>query len=468
MDNWKQWEQVYTRFDPLELRGVRSEWRVERPKSPVPDLLSRLRLPFGQEKVLLLGSVGAGKSSELRRMAESQPPARFVVVLDIYEHFSNILNDTGLLDRIAPWEVLFLVGLGLFRTGKDEGWFNDFDRETLEKAAQELQPSGSSVKIDVVKLASALGVGVLATAGGAMLGSAAGPAGTLLGAAGGLTTGVTKATEAFTFLKAVAEGFAWNLPLGQRAAPMPDRDSRTNRLIQAINQLIQRVRAQGWETVLVVDGLDRIKNRATAEHIFIESGLLGRLECRVVMGGPLLLAREGLAARVPAFTVKVLTEVPVIRQDVWGVEPVGQAFFRKLYDVRTADLSVQLHDAELERLALYSGGRVREFVTMIRTLSIQCFQRQLPVADKDAVDFVLDEHRRNLESGLRANHLRVLQAILDDPKHSLRAEEADADTVDQLLQRFWLLPYPNKSEWYHPHPLLTLEKLPLEKLPRPG
>lgn len=78
---------------------------------------------------------------------------------------------------------------------------------------------------------------------------------------------------------------------------------------------------------------------------------------------------------------------------------------------------------------------------------------------------MIDERRRNIERGLHTNHLQLLQSILDDPEHRLPADVADA-TLDHLLTSFRLLPYPNQSEWYHPHPLLTLERLRLPGSPR--
>jgi hypothetical protein len=39
-----------------------------------------------------------------------------------------------------------------------------------------------------------------------------------------------------------------------------------------------------------------------------------------------------------------------------------------------------------------------------------------------------------------------------DPAHLLPDEES----VEDLLDSFYLLPYPNESEWYYPHPLLTM------------
>lgn len=45
-----------------------------------------------------------------------------------------------------------------------------------------------------------------------------------------------------------------------------------------------------------------------------------------------------------------------------------------------------------------------------------------------------------------------LLEIAKDPDHRL----PDGDIARELLTYGRLLPYPNESEWFYPHPLLTL------------
>jgi hypothetical protein len=68
------------------------------------------------------------------------------------------------------------------------------------------------------------------------------------------------------------------------------------------------------------------------------------------------------------------------------------------------------------------------------------------------VDKVLDEARRLLETGLDRGHLQLLEEVIRDPQHILPADPR----TRELLDYGKLLPYPNESEWYYPHPLLTM------------
>lgn len=73
-------------------------------------------------------------------------------------------------------------------------------------------------------------------------------------------------------------------------------------------------------------------------------------------------------------------------------------------------------------------------------------------ATRRLVDKVLDEARRLLEMGLDKGHIEVLEEIAADPLRRLPADPRARD----LLSYGQLLPYPNESEWYYPHPLLTM------------
>lgn len=203
------------------------------------------------------------------------------------------------METLEIWEVLLLVGLGLYRAGSEYRFFGEGEQRALEEAATELQPGDAPIRLNVAKLAKAMAVGVVAAGTGAAAGSAAGPAGTILGALGGLVTHAAGATEALTMLEVGQESLDWNLPLGRFGKPaVQDREGRVQRLLQAVNRLIGKIQQQGWRVVLVVDGLDRIKHRSTAERLFTESALLSQLGCRVVMSGPLLLARDGMTTLV--------------------------------------------------------------------------------------------------------------------------------------------------------------------------
>jgi hypothetical protein len=62
-----------------------------------------------------------------------------------------------------------------------------------------------------------------------------------------------------------------------------------------------------------------------------------------------------------------------------------------------------------------------------------------------------------MEAGLDRGHIEILASVAKDPEHLL----PDDERVDELLDQWSLLPYPNESEWYFPHPLLTIHRIKL-------
>jgi hypothetical protein len=85
----------------------------------------------------------------------------------------------------------------------------------------------------------------------------------------------------------------------------------------------------------------------------------------------------------------------------------------------------------------------------------QAWLDDLHGATDAVVHKVLDKMRRLLETGLDLGHIRVLERIMTDPQHRI----PDDGKARELLAYGQLLPYPNESEWYYPHPLLTVHLL---------
>jgi hypothetical protein len=106
----------------------------------------------------------------------------------------------------------------------------------------------------------------------------------------------------------------------------------------------------------------------------------------------------------------------------------------------------------VEELAYRSGGRARDFVHFIRDLSLLAWDEDAPAATPELVRAVLDAHRRRRETGLDRGHIRKLAEIAADPEHRL----PEGELSRTLLSYGVLLPYPNESEWYYPHPLLMM------------
>lgn len=457
------WLTAYERFDPEE-ETLPANWRVERPKSPIMKMLQQLQRR-GTHKFLLLGAIGTGKSTELRRIGDLQVETRFTLFFDISRHFEKVIGDSIAVERLQPWEALMLIGLALYKAGQAEGFLEDRHEQQLEKAIQQLAPpskESEKPKVNISGLVKMLTVAVAGGIKGATVGSVLGPAGTVLGAAGGALMANQAVEGGWKLLEAATEAFQWTVPLGREgAAKVDDQDQAAQALLLAVDDMILSFRQQGRAVVIVVDGLDRIRKRESAERFFLRSALIGSLQCSLILTGPLVLCRQGLAGNVRKFEPRLLTEIPVALQaDPFSKNPEGMEFFREVYRLRTSDIHAHFPDDLIDELAYYSGGHVRTFVKLVRETIGNAMDEHAPAVNRNHVKMAISETRRVLEMGLRTNHRDLLQKVMEE--HRLPATEIRADgsdPIDDLLNNFWVIPYPNDIEWYFPHPMLTLYQL---------
>ena len=445
------WQTVFERFDPERPAETDAPaWRADRPLSPTEAIVEALDLPFGTPRVILTGTMGTGKTTELLRISEKRAEKEFVVFLNLERHFQEVVHDPAALQNVSAWEVCFLAGVALLRSAEERLGFTfpEAHLRDLEQAWTALARSSRAIEVvpevDVAKLAKAM---VLVASTAAPL--ALGPPG-------------VAATAGLAALGAAAEAAKWSLPFGRKKERVvPDADPEIQSLVRCVNVLIGLVRQRAGRVLLVLDGLDRIEEFDRAKELFIDSQVIGELDCRVVLCGPFVLRRHGAILNVRGFSnVPPLVSVPVLdHKDPSRLGP-GIPFFHALFARRTADLGAPalVPPALLDRLAYYSGGRAREFVTAIRKLSERAWTADADVATEALVDAVLDERRRRREMGLHRGHIRVLETIANDPEHQLPED----NLVQNLIRYGSLLPYPDGSEWYYPHPLLMMRFIRLK------
>ncbi|WP_224366620.1 hypothetical protein [Hyalangium versicolor] len=433
------WRTLYERFDP-ELPAP-LPWRAPRPHSPAQKILDTLDRPFGTPRILLAGTVGTGKTTELLHIAEEREERELVVFLDLARHFAEVVKDPHALDRIHSWEVCFLAGLGLVSRFKQRLQF-ELDPEMVKQLGRAWQG--------------------LAVATGAPepqldLGSFAKDAldlGATLAAASPEVVGLGLGLKAVKSVVGAVK--AWNLPLGRSEKPLPDQDRRVQDLLGAVNLLVGEVQSKHRKVVFVIDGLDRIRDVERAKALFVESQLLSQLDCPVVVCGPFALRHHLATAGVRGFKPMALVNEPVLDHDHPERPGKGVEFFCEMYAQRVKDLGAQVQGLVsrelLVELAYRSGGRARDFVRFIRSLAEVGWDRDAPAATLEAVKQVLDEWRLRQETGLNTGHIQLLEEVAKDPMHRLPANAL----AHELLNYQHLLPYPNDSEWYYPHPLLTM------------
>ncbi len=428
------WLQLFKRFEPFVPATL--ENHVERPYTgALRALRGHLTFPSGLVRAAVVGTVGTGKTSELHHLVATTRLHR-VVYVDLESHLKTVVADIEALNRAAPWEILALVGMAALRAGEAFGF--DLAERRAAVAAAVAKLSGqdpTALSLDFPGLVQTVLVSV------ADAGSAAVP---------GL--GLLKP------LAAMADKVAWSIPIGRedRPAAPTDGDPDVRRLLAEVNRVLAEIAHVSAKVVLLIDGLDRITSHEQAHRLLYESSLLASLDAHTVLTVPGWLR---LAASQPGgvfkFTTYHLEEVPVVDPDDWTrLGEKGQVFFQDLWTKRVgagSQLSALIPAAEVDLLAYYSGGRVREFMHFVQDVARRCYAAGLSSANTEIVSDVLDEHRKNTtELGLDRGHIAVLEAVRDDPQHRL----PDGDKVEDLVRTWRLMPYPNESTWWFPHPLL--------------
>ncbi|MBK8254361.1 MAG: hypothetical protein IPK82_17045 [Polyangiaceae bacterium] len=442
MSNRSTWQKVIERFDP-EAPAQNPAWRASRSRSPAKAIGDWLDIPVGIPRVLLTGTVGTGKTTELYRIAESRAAKEFVVFVDLERHFTDVVGDAPALQQIASWEVCFLMGVALLRAAKERLGF-EFPKQhqkDLEQAWSKLATKSgtgdSDPKLDVMSLAKSMVV----------MASSAVP-----GAGAAVDAGLT-------LLKATTEAVKWSVRIGRTRNVLDDQEADVQTLLASVNTLIGLIQQRGTRVLFVIDGLDRIRELSRARELFLDSQLISQMACPMVVCGPFALRHHPSTAAIRGFhDVAPLVNEPVLNKGQPSQPGPGVAFLRELFEKRVSDLpngTSLISDVRLQQLAYYSGGRARELVTFVRRLAELCWLADVPQATDDLVARVLDERRRHRETGLHKGHIGVLESVAKDPDHRLPADPL----AQELLNYGTLLPYPNESEWYYPHPLLLMHLL---------
>src|SRR5262245_61213661 len=93
------WEAVFECFDPIE---PVADPRLRVPRfgaySPVEKVVPSLLVPFGTRRVLVAGSVGSGKSTELLTIAEHLARERVVMLFDLWRHMELSVKDAAAIE----------------------------------------------------------------------------------------------------------------------------------------------------------------------------------------------------------------------------------------------------------------------------------------------------------------------------------------------------------------------------------
>ena len=445
------WKVLLDRFEP-ELPTPR-QWRAEREESPAKKILADLDRPLlAPPKVLVTGTVGTGKTSELLRIAEARAEkgAEFVIVLDLVRHFRRAVSDLEALQNVTSWEVCFLAGLALIRAAKEQLGY-DFPVEQIEglqKAWRDLAAASQAsttpaASVDILSVIKSMTL---------MASNAAAP---VVAAVGGPVTASVAAASGLKVLSEIAGAGKWSLPIGRKGTKsLEDQDELMQTLLDRVNLLLGTFRQWNRRVLLIIDGLDRIVDGSRAESLFLRSQMIASLDCALVVCAPFALRNDMAATEARGFRLRTLHNAPVMDHHDPRSYGAGVSFLVDVFRCRVRDIHGEglVSDSLLKRLAYYSGGRARDFVKTIGMLAERGWDDDAPAATEAHVEDVLKEARALVETGLDRGHIELLEEVVRDPEHRL----PPGDLARELLTYGRLLPFPNESEWFYPHPLLTL------------
>ena len=432
------WKQVYAAFDPtMRVEFDDGDLYVGRPGAVAQSIVDDLRLgldPLG--KWVVCGAMGSGKSSEIVQLARLLSDSHAVIGLDLPRSVARV-------DRLAPAEVLYLIGLAAIRAARDL-WKHDISTETvaelhasfsplLNESAREINP-GEVLQGVALLTAHALGSSTMV----AVTGVAA-------RAAAGLVPGKLK--------------FARGTTLGGSARPMKDGDPDLERLQAAVDGVLAEI-AIYRPPVVLVDGLDKIQELRPIRDLFSGSQLLSLPHAPVVYTGPitLMLATEWqqVAGRVHrARLTNVISrrpDPPHISVDDVKIA-AGVAALEEVVAYRLRRLSLVPDDifsaGSLARLIAASGGLLRDLIQLVNRAIRWCLRHDSGEITAQAVDEALIELRREYEITLNGKRVEELIYVARNGEPS-----GNGDVSAELLLGGYVLPYANGRVWFAPHAIL--------------
>lgn len=449
---WAAIGNTFAPFDPVPPSRL-DQWFVERPNGTVEylvRLLSPERLP---RRHILVGQLASGKSSELTKLAaELQKQHNALVV-----RFD--MTDNTDVERANPVEVLFLMGAAIFKIATAELPAERApDRQLLEKLKTGLETlvrthtENQEYAVNLDKL-----LGGLLVFGGAAL---AGPL--------GATIGMTVSPTTTKTLRNVAEKFipirftsGTNVQVVRKLEVEPHIEV----MVELLNEIVDDVQSRtDRPLVLLVDGLDKLRDPEVISLNFLEKKFLNSPQCRVLYTGPLdLYYSPGFGevrtrfSIVPFSHVKLHDRDDVKKRDDQGYEFMRSVVFRRLTSLGLSPESV-IDGEVLNLLVTGSGGVMRDLIRLVQSAALQAEIKGKDRIEMDAARKALNELRRQLLAQLDPDYHKVLDAVRQT--HQRVGGEDQGKKCDQLLRNDIVLGYINDTSddiWFDAHAALTAE-----------
>ena len=449
---WAAISNAFTPFDPVPPNKL-DQWFVERPSGTVEYLLRILspeRLP---RRHILVGQLASGKSSELTQLAAElkQRYDALVVRFDMTDHTD--------VERANPVEVLFLMGVAIFKVAETElPEDRKPDRRLLEQLKAGLETlvrthtDNKEYSVNLDKLLSGLLV-----FGGAHI---AGPVGAALGAAVSPTLIQTVKDIAKEHLP-----FRFTSGTNTQTVRKLEVEPQVEGMVEALNEIISDVQSKTDRfLVLLVDGLDKLREVDVISLNFLEKKFLSGPQCRVLYTGPLDLYYSPQFSEVRTrFPILPFSHVKLRDRDTPNKrDDQGYQFMRSVVHKRLSSLGLKpetvIAPEALELLIQGSGGVMRDLIRLVQSSALQAEIKNEDRIELPAARKALNELRRQLLAQLDPDYHEVLNAVRKT--HQRVGGEDQGKKCDQLLRNDIVLGYINDTNddiWFDAHAALTTE-----------
>ncbi len=431
----EHWNRVYEVFQPKNdpLIGRRSrDLYCEREHSPFKQMRADFRP--GADLVrppiaYLSGHRGSGKSTLLLRLLESFRHDYFVVYFD-----TGYNLDT---DRANQVDLLYLLGATVFQVAVQEKLKPDSRHlEDLAKSVFSLTETrttqGKDQSVNVVKLASQL----ICLGSGALGGSLA-----------------EKAAEKLT--KGLTDSFKLSSGVSEKVVATRKNEPKIQNIVNQVNLILGDVRTKADQDILVVvDGLDKLRQPGQARRIFLETNALRGPRCRIVYTVPISIYSDltfGEAEEeCPSY---LLPNVKLYeKSDCEKKYRRGYATMREIVDKRVRSIGLESRDlftpATLDLIIGKSGGVLRWLIELIKDASNLAWAQDLDKVGVKVAREAITTHARKLSGRLDLKLIAELREVREHKRLT------GGDKTGALLQSRLLVPYFNGDIWYDAHPLV--------------